>query len=71
MVICDIGLPGMDGYAVAQMLRQETAKRICLIAVSGYGQEADQRRAFEAGFDFYLTKPIDLEKLRELLSDRY
>jgi PAS domain S-box-containing protein len=69
VVICDIGLPGLDGYAVAQILRQDTSSNgICLIAVSGYGQEANQRRALEAGFNAYLIKPIDLEKLRGLLS---
>jgi CheY-like chemotaxis protein len=67
-VLCDIGLPGMDGYAVARELRLDTATAaICLIAVTGYGQEEDRRRALDAGFDTHLTKPADLDALRRLL----
>jgi PAS domain S-box-containing protein len=64
VVVCDIGLPGMDGYAVAHVLRQhpETAKTR-LIAVTGYGQEEDIRRAREAGFDDHLVKPVDPDHL--------
>jgi CheY-like chemotaxis protein len=59
----------MDGYAVARQLRQEPGTaRAFMIAVSGYGQEEDKRRSFEAGFDMHLTKPADLKKLRQLLS---
>jgi len=67
VIVLDIGLPGLDGYAVAQALRQEPKlKGAYLIAVSGYGQESDQRRALEAGFDRYLTKPVDLAELERL-----
>jgi CheY-like chemotaxis protein len=69
VVLCDIGLPGLDGYGVARLLRQEPAAHgMYLIAVSGYGQEADQRRALDEGFDAYLTKPIDLKKLERILT---
>ena len=75
VVLCDIGLPGLDGYSVARQLRQEQgSNKIFLIAVSGYGQEEDQERAKSAGFDAYLVKPIslkDLEKLLAELSGRY
>jgi CheY-like chemotaxis protein len=71
VVLCDIGLPGLDGYEVARLLRQEPASHgIYLIAVSGYGQEVDQLRALNEGFDAYLTKPIDLKKLDQLLTTR-
>lgn len=64
VVLCDIGLPGMDGYAVAEELRRnpETA-RARLIAVTGYGQEEDRRRALDAGFDLHLVKPVDPHRL--------
>lgn len=64
VILCDIGLPGMDGFAVASVLRQDaqTAKAR-LIAVTGYGQEEDRRRGLNAGFDAHLVKPVDPEKL--------
>ena len=64
VVLCDIGLPGMDGYAVADALRQHpdtVAAR--LIAVTGYGREADKQRALESGFDLHLVKPVNAQQL--------
>jgi two-component system, sensor histidine kinase len=70
IVLCDIGLPGLDGYSVARQLRQEQASnKMILIAVSGYGQEEDQERAKSAGFDAYLVKPISLKDLERLLAE--
>jgi two-component system CheB/CheR fusion protein len=71
VVLCDIGLPnGVDGYEVARRMRQDPALRaISLVALTGYGQEDDQRRAREAGFDVHLTKPADPEKLQRLLAE--
>ena len=68
IVLCDIGLPGLDGYGVANELRQnpETAK-IPLIAITGYGGEDDQKRSFQAGFSNHLTKPVDPSVLHSLL----
>src|SRR5690606_35644624 len=58
--LLDIGMPDIDGYEVAERLRAAAWGRdICLIAVTGWGQEDDKRRAREAGFDHHLTKPID------------
>ena len=64
VVLCDIGLPGMDGYAVAGALRQspETVSAH-LIAVTGYGRESDKRRALESGFDMHLVKPVNTQLL--------
>jgi CheY-like chemotaxis protein len=70
MVICDIGLPGMDGYEVAKSLRAEDATRgAYLVAITGYGQEDDRRRALEAGFDRHMTKPVGLLGLKALLAE--
>jgi signal transduction histidine kinase len=70
VVLCDIGLPGLDGYSVARQLRQEQgSSKMFLIAVSGYGQEEDQQRAKTAGFDAYLIKPISLKDLEKLLGE--
>jgi CheY-like chemotaxis protein len=64
VVLCDIGLPGMDGCEVAQALRGNPAtSRARLIAVTGYGQEDDRRRTREAGFDVHLVKPVDPQEL--------
>jgi PAS domain S-box-containing protein len=68
VVLLDIGLPGMDGYEVAQRLRARAQTAACkIIAVSGYGADQDRRRAHEAGVDHHLTKPVDLDRLRELV----
>jgi len=68
-IVLDIGLPGLDGYQVAQRLRQDPAmKGVTLIAASGYGQESDRRRAREAGFDYHLVKPVDPRQLQEILA---
>jgi signal transduction histidine kinase/DNA-binding response OmpR family regulator len=69
VVLLDIGLPGIDGYEVARRLRaQDGTTGVLLVAITGYGQEEDRRRALEAGFDRHLTKPVDLTELRELLA---
>lgn len=66
--LLDIGLPGMDGYELAQRLRQQGVGRaLALVAITGYGQDSDRRRAADAGFDHHLTKPVDLAALDALL----
>jgi PAS domain S-box-containing protein len=66
--LLDIGLPGMDGHELAQRLRAQPATaNAVLIAVTGYGQENDQRKALAAGFDHHLTKPVDIGKLTSIL----
>ncbi len=67
VVLLDIGLPDLDGYEVALRLREEGAQELKLIALTGYGQEEDLRRAREAGFDQHLLKPVNLETLKNLL----
>ncbi len=68
VVICDIGLPGLDGYAVASQLRKAAGQAVRLIAVTGYGSDEDRRKAKEAGFDHHLTKPADPATLLQLLT---
>jgi CheY-like chemotaxis protein len=68
VVLCDIGLPDLDGFAVASALRQESVTGgAYLIALSGYGQAEYQRKALEAGFNIHLTKPIHIDDLTQLL----
>jgi PAS domain S-box-containing protein len=68
VVLLDIGLPGMDGYEVCRRIRQEPwGKEVVLVAVTGWGQEADRHRSDEAGFDAHLVKPVDLQMLAPLL----
>ena len=69
VVLLDIGLPGMDGYQVASVLRSlPDLQRALIVALTGYGQEADRQRSSLAGFDHHLVKPVDLEVLRRLVS---
>jgi CheY-like chemotaxis protein len=69
VALIDIGLPDVDGYEVARQLRAAPGGRgIGLIAITGYGQAEDQRRAYEAGFDAHLTKPVAPERLRQVLA---
>jgi PAS domain S-box-containing protein len=68
-VLLDIGLPQIDGYEVARRLRAlPELEGVLLIAMTGYGQEQDRRRARRAGFDHHLVKPADPEELRRLLA---
>ncbi|TWT34654.1 Autoinducer 2 sensor kinase/phosphatase LuxQ [Blastopirellula retiformator] len=59
VAIVDIGLPDIDGYELAQRVRANISKKVLLVAVTGYGQDQDRRKALSAGFDMHLVKPID------------
>ncbi|MBV6458857.1 MAG: Chemotaxis response regulator protein-glutamate methylesterase [Fimbriimonadaceae bacterium] len=67
IAILDIGLPEIDGFVLAKMIRKEFGDKIRLIALTGYGDDADRRRGTEAGFDYYFTKPVDFIELRRAL----
>jgi signal transduction histidine kinase/CheY-like chemotaxis protein len=65
VALIDIGLPGMDGYELAKRARTVLgARKVKLIALTGYGQEQDRQRALDAGFDLHLTKPVSFQDLR-------
>jgi PAS domain S-box-containing protein len=69
VVLLDIGLPGMSGYDVARRIRERARGKVpLLVAMTGYGQEADRRKAREAGFDHHLTKPIHPDAVQALLA---
>ncbi len=71
VVLLDLGLPGLDGYRVAQTLRNEAGfSEVRLIAFSGYGQPEDRKRTREAGFDHHLVKPVKLQALLSVIAGK-
>ncbi len=71
VVLCDIGLPGIDGYEVARRLHAASTDRALLVAVTGYSTPEDKRRASEAGFHYHLGKPPDMERLSHVLAESF
>ena len=70
-IVVDIGLPGIDGYQVAQALRREPwGQHVRLIALTGWGQTSDKESAANAGFDHHLTKPADADEVHRLIATR-
>ena len=70
VVLCDVGLPDIDGYEVARQLRAATATaRSRLVALTGYDGEDEERKAQAAGFDWHVVKPIDPFQLETLLEN--
>jgi len=69
VMLLDLGMPGLSGFELAARVRERPwGNRITLIAITGWGQAEDRKRSLSAGFDHHLTKPIDFEALRVLLS---
>jgi PAS domain S-box-containing protein len=70
VILLDLGLPGMDGYEVARQLRSggPPTRHTVLIALTGWGSAEDKRRSAEAGFDYHLTKPVQLSAITEVLA---
>lgn len=69
VVFLDIGLPGMNGYEVAERFRREpTLSGALLVAVTGWGSEGNKRQSREAGFDLHLTKPVELTAIEGILA---
>lgn len=70
IVVCDIGLPGMDGYQLIQRVREQVIGEMpVMIALTGYGQGKDRSRALDAGFDHHLVKPADPDAFLELIAN--
>ena len=69
LAILDIGMPRLNGYAAAKRIREALGNEVVLIAITGWGQEADKQRAKEAGFDHHLTKPVELGAIQRLIAD--
>ncbi|MBG6071470.1 MULTISPECIES: CHASE3 domain-containing protein [unclassified Polaromonas] len=68
VVLLDIGLPGLDGYKVAQRIRQQAElKNVVLVALTGYGQDSDRQLSQDAGFDHHLVKPADYNDIEKIL----
>jgi CheY-like chemotaxis protein len=68
VVLCDLALPGLDGYAVAASLARELPRRPLLVALTGYGTEDHRRKARDAGFDHFFLKPTNPDELRAVLA---
>ena len=67
VVLLDIGLPAISGYDVAERLREKRGNKVLIVAITGWGQEKDLRRAEDAGIDHHFTKPVDFEALVALI----
>jgi DNA-binding response OmpR family regulator len=67
VALLDIGLPKLSGYDIARHIRRTRGEKVLLVAITGWGQEEDRRKAREAGFNHHFTKPADFEVLVELI----
>ena len=69
VIVLDLAMPELNGYDAARKIREQPwGKEIAIIALTGWGQEDDRRKSKEAGFDGHLVKPVDYDKLLELLA---
>jgi two-component system CheB/CheR fusion protein len=69
VAVLDIAMPGTSGYDVARAMRRQQGGELTLVALTGWGQEADRQRAIESGFDYHLVKPVDPDALNQLLAE--
>jgi len=67
LAVIDIGLPGLDGFAIAEQVRRSLGNSVLLIAVTGYGQQYDRTRALASGFDAHITKPLRLTAIAPMI----
>jgi CheY-like chemotaxis protein len=69
VAVLDIAMPGTNGYDVARAMRRQQGGEVTLVALTGWGQQADRTRAIESGFDYHLVKPVDPNALNQLLAE--
>jgi len=69
VAVLDLAMPGADGYEVARQFRRQQGREVTIVALTGWGQDADRKRAVEAGFDHHLIKPVDPGALNQLLAE--
>ncbi|MGZ5659957.1 MAG: response regulator, partial [Usitatibacter sp.] len=67
VVLLDIGMPKLSGYDVARRLRELRGAGLFIVAITGWGQEEDRKRARDAGFDHHFTKPVDYAALLDVI----
>lgn len=67
VVLLDIGLPKISGFDVARQIRAVRGPGVLIVAITGWGQDEDRQRSREAGFDHHFTKPVDLDRLMQLI----
>lgn len=67
IVILDIGMPDMNGYEVARVIREQISEQMILIALTGFGQDEDVQTAHSAGFNYHLTKPVGIDDIEKIL----
>ena len=69
LIILDLSMPGMDGYALARAIRQRPAlATVPMVALSGFGADADRERSLQAGFDMHLLKPMEIDTLEQVIA---
>src|SRR5207244_7344508 len=69
MALIDLGMPGIDGFETVSRIRQQQGSvHVILVAVTGWSRDEDKRRAYDCGFDLHVTKPMTLDKLKEILA---
>jgi CheY-like chemotaxis protein len=72
VLLCDIGLPGMNGYEIAEAFRKDNKlKSVFLIALSGYAQPEDLEQSKRSGYHLHLAKPVNLDRLKRALAEAY
>jgi CheY-like chemotaxis protein len=68
VIFLDIGMPGIDGYELARLLRSRYGQALLLVAITAYGSDQHHRSSREAGFDAHVQKPVDLRVLQSVLA---